>query len=191
MKKTTGQLILQLRKEMNLTQKQLADTLCISDKTVSKWERDMGLPDISLIDPLAKALCVDQSRLLAGELGQNHADIGNMKRLHFYLCPHCGNLLTSTTHSTLSCCGRPLTPLEAQPCDPDHAPQITQVEYDDFITFSHPMSKDHFISFVAWVTDDRVLLVKLYPEQNAQVRFAQMRRGKLYFYCTRHGLFVK
>ncbi len=52
----TGKFILALRKEKNLTQLQLADILGISDKTISKWERGAGLPDVSLMVPLCEAL---------------------------------------------------------------------------------------------------------------------------------------
>lgn len=50
------------------------------------------------------------------------------------------------------------------------------------------MTKAHFISFIAYVSYDRVLLVKLYPEQNAEVRLSKMSKGSIYAYCTQHGL---
>jgi desulfoferrodoxin (superoxide reductase-like protein) len=62
---------------------------------------------------------------------------------------------------------------------------------DYYITFEHEMSKAHYISFVAYVACDRVLMVKLYPEQSAAVRFPQMYGGKLYAYCNQHGLWRK
>ncbi len=45
----TGTVIKQLREKQNLTQAMLADMICVSDKTVSKWETGKGLPDISLL----------------------------------------------------------------------------------------------------------------------------------------------
>ena len=63
----TGTLISQKRKELGLTQKDLADQLCISDRTVSKWERGVGFPDISLIEPLSDALNLTVLELLHGE----------------------------------------------------------------------------------------------------------------------------
>lgn len=68
----TGNLISLRRKELGLTQKELADSLCISDRTVSKWERGAGFPDISLIEPLADALKLSVVELLHGEI-QNTA----------------------------------------------------------------------------------------------------------------------
>lgn len=53
---------------------------------------------------------------------------------------------------------------------------------------SHDMTKTHYISFVAYVEYDRVLFIKLYPEQNAEVRFPRTHDGKLYAYCNEHGL---
>ena len=52
----TGKFISTLRKERELTQIQLADIIGISDKTISKWERGAGLPDVSLMMPLCAAL---------------------------------------------------------------------------------------------------------------------------------------
>ena len=63
------------------------------------------------------------------------------------------------------------------------------LENDFYIEFNHEMTKEHFISFVAYVGYDRILTVRLYPEQSATVRFPKMYRGKLYFYCSNHGLF--
>ena len=71
----TGALIAQLRKERNLTQKQLADQLHISDRTISKWERGAGFPDVSLLEPLADALGCSVVSLLEGRLVEEPAEI--------------------------------------------------------------------------------------------------------------------
>ena len=63
----TGVLIAQARKNKNLTQKQLAEALHISDRTVSKWERGAGFPDVSLLEPLSDALDLSVTALLRGE----------------------------------------------------------------------------------------------------------------------------
>ena len=63
----TGALIARRRKEKGLTQKELAERLHISDRTVSKWERSAGFPDISLLAPLADALDLSVAGLLRGE----------------------------------------------------------------------------------------------------------------------------
>lgn len=63
----TGALIAQIRKENGLTQKQLADKIGVSNATISKWETAKGFPDISLLEPLADALNISVSEILAGE----------------------------------------------------------------------------------------------------------------------------
>ena len=185
-----GKLILSLRKEKNMTQKQLADILNISDKTISKWERGLGCPDVSLLHELSKALEVNIDKILLGNLEPNDADGGNMKKIKFYVCPNCGNILTSTGEAEISCCGRKLMPLIPKPADEMHRLTVEEIENDYYITFNHDMTKNHYINFVACVGYDRILLIKLYPEQGGEVRFPKMHRGKIYFCCSNHGLWV-
>ncbi len=185
---TTGSIIRSIRQEKGLTQQQLADILRVSDKTISKWERDQGLPDVSLVEALSRALEVDMSGMLRGQLDVNDNDGGNMKRLKFYLCPTCGNILTSTGNADLACCGRTLEALEEQPCDESHTLTIEAIEEDFYITFPHEMTKQHYLVFIAYVSYDRMILVRLYPEQGSEVRFPRMHGGKFYFACNQHGL---
>ena len=182
-----GQLISQLRREKDMTQKDLADRLGISNKTVSKWENGLGCPDLSLWEELSAVLGADVRKLLRGELTPNRPDAGRMDRVKFYVCPVCGNVLTSTGGAELSCCGRPLEPLCAQ-TEGDHAPTVEELDLEYYVTFDHPMTKAHFIRFAAYVTDDRYLLVRLYPEQSAALRLPMLRRGTLYVCCSRDGL---
>lgn len=184
----TGKLILKLRREKGMTQKELADALHLSDKTVSKWERGQGCPDISLLEGLSRVLGVNTESLLQGDMDPNNMDGGNMKRIKFYVCPDCGNVLTATAPAELSCCGRKLSPLAAKPADDRHRPAVELVENDYYAVFNHPMTKEHYFAFAAWVTCDQFLLMRLYPEQAAELRFPQIKRGKLYFYCSRDGL---
>lgn len=186
----TGALLRQLRGEQNLTQKELADRIGVSDKAVSKWERGAGLPDVSLVGVLAQTLGVPAERLLAGELAPNTFDGGNMKRLAFYRCPTCGNVLTATTASAVSCCGRTLEAMQAQPCDDAHRPQSELIENEWFLTLPHEMTKAHHLLFAAAVGYDRLYLIRLYPEQDAAVRLPRIGRGKLFIGCSRDGLFV-
>lgn len=183
-----GKLLYDLRKEKRMTQKEIADKMNISDKTVSKWERGLGCPDISLLSELSDIFGVNIEKILQGDLSINDTDGGNMKRIKFYVCPACGNIITSTGLGEISCCGRKLESLQVQEINEEHNLQTTQVENDYYITFNHEMTKEHYISFVAYVMFDRVHLVKLYPEQNAEVRIPIMRKGNLYFYCSKHGL---
>jgi len=185
----TGSTIRQLREKRKLTQAGLAEQIGVSSKTISKWETAKGLPDISLLEPLSQALGISVIELMNGEHITNRNVSANMLRMKFYVCPICGNILHSTGSAVISCCGVTLPPLEAEEPDDDHAITIQQVEDEHFITIHHPMTKDHFISFVAFVTSDRVQLVKLYPEGNAQTRLQLRGFGKIYYCCNRHGLF--
>ena len=174
-----------------MTQSELAEKIGVSSKTVSKWETAKGLPDISLLQPLAQALGISVIELMNGEHIINRNISGNMLRSKFYVCPVCGNILHSTGNSLISCCGITLPALDAEEADDDHAVSIQSVEDEHFVTFSHPMTKQHYISFVAYVTSDRIQMVKLYPEGNAETRLHLRGFGMLYWYCNHHGLFKK
>ena len=190
-----GSLIFQLRKEKNLTQKQLGEKLGLSDKTISKWERGLGCPDISLLRDISKIFNVNIEKILLGDLQENDINGGNMKRIKFYVCPNCGNVINSTGDGDFSCCGRKLEALVPKVMNENHSINIEEVENDYYVEINHEMTKDHFISFVAYVTYDRVLLIKLYPEQSPTVRFPRLcgkfERGKFYMYCNQHGLLMK
>lgn len=183
-----GALIRRLRKEKGMTQAALAEKIGVTDKAVSKWERGLGCPDISLIRSLSEVFSVETGVFLGDGLKENRKDVGNMRRLQFYLCPLCGNLITATGGGERSCCGRPLAPMKAEAADAEHMPSVEPMDGELYITFPHEMSKEHFISFAAWVSYDRVMLVKLYPEQDAALHMPFIRRGKLLFHCSRHGL---
>lgn len=189
--KKSGALIRSLRLNKNMTQSALAEKLGISVQAVSKWERGLGYPDVSLINELSAILGVDAKGLLCGELSENAYDSGNMKRIKFFVCPECGAVFTGTGNAEFSCCGRKLEPLKAQKADGEHALNIERTDGGIYLTFSHGMEKEHFISFVAYVNCDRVMLVRLYPEQNPEVLLPALYGGEYYFCCTKHGLFVK
>lgn len=183
-----GALIRRLRKERGLTQRQLAAQLCVTDKAVSKWERGLGCPDVSILQSLAQVFRIEVESLLGGGLPPRKADGGNMKRVRFYCCPECGNILTSTGASELSCCGRRLEAMTPAKADAAHTPVIESVEDEWYLSFAHEMTKAHHLRFVAWLSYDRLLLVRLYPEGDAALRLPQLRRGKLLMNCTQHGL---
>ena len=184
-----GKLIYTLRTEKGMTQKSLAHAMNISDRTISKWERGIGCPDVSLLQELSDVLGVNIENILLGDLEPNEKDGGNMKRIKFYMCPVCGNVITGTGMAEISCCGRKLNPLEARPADLSHRVSAEEVEGDYYITLEHGMEKQHYITFMAYAAWDRVLLIKLYPEQAAQARFPRTHHGMLYICCSSHGLF--
>lgn len=177
-----------LREKKGLTQNQLAQILNVSDKAVSKWETAKGLPDITLIEPLAAALGVSVPELMSGEKVTNNNASANLLRAKFYVCPVCGNVIYASGDALISCCGITLPALEASEPDGEHEVKIETVEDESFITVSHSMTKQHYISFAAFSTSDRIQLVKFYPEGNAETRMNLRGGGYLYVYCNRHGL---
>lgn len=185
----TGSTIKKLREDKGITQNELAQILNVSDKTVSKWETGKGYPDITLIEPICKALNVSVMELISGDEIKNKNRSFNMKRSLFYVCPVCGNVLLSTGEAVVCCHGITLPPLEAEESDENHKIYVETVEDEYYVTISHEMSKEHYISFLAAVTDSGVMITKLYPEGNAEARFKINRTYAVYAYCNRHGLF--
>jgi transcriptional regulator with XRE-family HTH domain/desulfoferrodoxin (superoxide reductase-like protein) len=186
-----GQLILRLRKEKGLTQQLLADNLNVSNKAVSKWERGLGCPDITLLPGIARFFGVELERILDGELSENALDGGSLKKISFYRCGTCGNILTTTLPASLSCCGKRLNPMVACKAPQEEKLSVEYIETDYFISSNHQMTKDHYVSFVALVTGDSVMIRKLYPEWDLQTRIPRFGHGFLYWYCVKHGLFYQ
>lgn len=184
-----GNVISQLRKEKGLTQQQIADMLGITNKTVSKWECGQGCPDITLINELSKILGTDIERLLEGNLKINKTDVGKMDKAKFYVCPKCKNIVVSTSDADVSCCGRKAERLKSCYCDEMHEITVAESDGDYYITLNHEMLKEHYIMFAALVYYDSVLIVRMYPEQDAAFRIPVIKRGgSLYIYCSNHGL---
>lgn len=184
----TGNTIKQLREQKRMTQAELAEKIDVSSKTISKWETAKGLPDISLLEPLSAALGVSVLELMNGDAVINQNKSANMLRSKIYVCPICGNVIHTLGETVVSCCGVSLPALEAEEMDEHHVVEMEQVEDETYITVKHPMTKSHYISFLAYVTHDKFLMVKLYPEGEAACRFRFRGRGYLYCYCNRHGL---
>ena len=186
-----GELIRKLRYEKHMTQKQLAEILNISDKTVSKWERGMGYPDVLLISKLSQILDVDMQVLLSGELHGNELLSGNMKNMIFYVCPYCGNLITSMVETKITCCGRKLKSISPIKAEMEDKLLVERIENDYYISSTHEMNKDHYITFVALISSDTIMFKKLYPEWDLQLRIPIFAHGKLVWYCSRHGLYYQ
>lgn len=184
-----GEVIKALREKKKMTQAEFAEKVGVTDKAVSKWETGRGLPDITLIEPIAKVLGLSVGELFAGEQIINENAASNMKKSRLYVCPICGNLILSAGDAALSCCGVKLPPLEAEEPDAGHQIRIETIEGELYVRVEHPMTKDHHISFIVYRTGDRIETVKLYPEGNAECRFFRRGRGEILAYCNRHGLF--
>lgn len=184
----TGRLIRILRLEQGLTQRALAEKLQLSDKTISKWERGLGIPDVSLLAELSRILGADIGSILSGSLSPNETEVGNMKNTRYFVCPVCGGAALATGNASLSCCGRTLAPLPMQKAAPQQKLQVEAVEDEWYITGDHPMEKDNYIAFVAFQTGEKVEFVRQYPEWNLQLRIKRRGHGKLIWYSTSLGL---
>ena len=185
----TGAVIRTLRERLGMTQAELAEKICVSDKTVSKWETGRGFPDVSLLEPLGSALQVSVQELLCGQAVMNTNRSSNMMKSRFYVCPVCGNVLFARGDAVVSCCGIQLPVLEGEDPDPAHMLEVQKSEDEILVTAKHSMSKDHFLSFVAYMTTDRCEIRALYPEGSADTRFFYRGSGWLFCWCNRHGLF--
>lgn len=185
----TGAAIRQLRERRGLKQVDLAARLAVSDKAVSKWETGKGYPDITLLEPLSHTLGVSIAELLSGNTVENTNVSANMTRCKFFVCPVCGNAMMATGEASISCHGVELFPLEAEKPDEGHAAIVQRVEDELYARIEHPMTKRHYITFMAAVSPARVQLVKTYPESSAEARFKIDQVSAVYFYCNKDGLF--
>lgn len=186
-----GEIIYNFRTEKKLTQKQLADAMHISDKTVSKWERGAGCPDVSLLPELCRFLGVNLEDMLSGELDKNDIVGGNMKKTVFYVCPECGNIISATAEANISCCGKKTRMLEPKKAEDEEKLKVELIDNEYYISSDHEMTKQHYITFAALLTGDSLIMKKQYPEWDLQVRIPRTAHGKLVWYCNQHGLFYQ
>lgn len=185
----TGAVIKELREKYHLTQAELAEKLNVSDKTVSKWETAKGYPDISLLEPIARIFSISVTELISGNAVSNVNVSANMMRSKFYVCPVCGNSIHSMGDAVIQCHGLILTPCQAEETDENHMIFIERVEDEYYVRVEHDMTKQHYISFIAALSPDKLQMVKLYPEGNAEARFKINGVKKILFYCNRDGMF--
>lgn len=185
----TGAVIKELREKNRMTQAELAEKLCVSDKTISKWETAKGYPDISLLEPIAKVFGISITELISGNAVSNVNVSANMLRSKFYVCPVCGNVIHSMGEAVLHCHGITLTPCQAEETDENHMIFIERVEDEYFVRIEHDMTKQHYISFIVGLSSDKIQMIKLYPEGNAEGRIKINGVKKILFYCNKDGLF--
>ena len=185
----TGAVIKELREKNNLTQAQLAGILNVSDKTVSKWETGKGYPDITLLEPIAAAFHVSIAELISGNTISNMNVSSNVMRSKIYVCPVCGNVIYGMGEAVIHCHGVSLTPCEMEETNESHKIFIERSDDEYYVQIEHDMTKKHYISFIAAVSSDKIQMVKLYPEGNAEARFKISGVKKILFYCNKDGLF--
>ena len=185
----TGTVIKELREKYQLTQAEFAAKLNVSDKTVSKWETAKGYPDISLLEPIAQIFNISVTELISGNSVSNGNISANMLRSKFYVCPVCGNSIHSMGEAVIQCHGIMLTPCQAEETDETHMIFIERVEDEYYVRIEHDMTKQHYISFIAALSSDKLQMIKLYPEGNAEARIKINGVKKILFYCNKDGLF--
>ena len=185
----TGAVIRELREKYHLTQAELADKLNVSDKAISKWETAKGYPDITLLEPIAKIFGISVTELISGNAIRNVNVSANMMRSKFYVCPVCGNILHSMGEAVIQCHGIVLTPCQEEETDEKHMIFIERVEDEYYIRVEHDMTKQHYISFIAALSAEKLQMIKLYPEGNAEARIKINGVKKIMFYCNRDGMF--
>ena len=142
-----------------------------------------------MIARLADILGVNERSLLDGSLTENKAESGNIQRTKFFVCPCCGSFLQGIGNAQIVCCGKTLQPLQMNKADEIHTCTITEIENDFYLEFPHEMRKGHYIQFLSYIGFDRVLTVRLYPEQDCAVRIPKAYGGRIVYYCNQHGLF--
>ena len=142
----TGKIIKELREKKGLTQLELANVIGVSDKAISKWETSKGLPDITLIEPLAKALNISIIELISGDYVINNNKASNIEKSKLYVCPICGNIIHSMGKTVITCCGIVLPELEAEEVNDTHKINIKNIEDELLIRINHEMTKEHLRS---------------------------------------------
>ena len=116
--------------------------------------------------------------------------------VRFYKCPICGNIigLIDGDMEHIRCCGTNMEEMIANTTDAaveKHVPVYEHVDGELVVKVGevdHPMTKEHYIMWIAQVTDNRTTRVRLYPEQGTETRFPYIKGSVIYAYCNLHGL---
>lgn len=119
-----------------------------------------------------------------------------MSIVDFYRCEKCGNVvaLIKKGGGTLKCCGQAMTKLEANSTDAakeKHVPVVVKKDGKIQVTVGstlHPMQPEHYIEWIALVTDDQVEFKFLKPGEKPEAVFTEVKNGAAYAYCNLHGL---
>lgn len=121
------------------------------------------------------------------------------ENLNFYRCPICGNIveLIDGNMDRIICCGKSMIKMIANTTDAvveKHVPIYERVDNEIVVKVGeveHPMEEEHYIMWIAQVSKDKVVRVKLHPESKIEVRFPYISDSVLYAYCNKHGLWKK
>ena len=119
-----------------------------------------------------------------------------MEKLIIKKCSKCGAMVEvlkdcSCDNCGIVCCGEKMEEIIPNSMDAvaeKHIPTYEKVEDEIFVKVNHVMEKEHYIEWIALVTDNKEHTINLYPEQNAEARFPYIPGATLYAYCNKHGL---
>lgn len=141
------------------------------------------------MDVIAKTFDISITELISGNIINNGNVSANMMCSKFYVCPVCGNIIHCMGEAVIQCHGLQLVPYQAEEVDEDHSILIERVDDEYYVRIEHEMTKQHYISFIAALSSDKLQMIKLYPEGNAEGRFKMKGVKKILFYCRKDGLF--
>ena len=118
------------------------------------------------------------------------------KELIIKKCTKCGAIVKVIEDCTcdncgIMCCGEQMQTLIPNSVDAafeKHVPSYEKMDDGIFVTVNHVMEKEHFIEWIALVSENKECFVTLYPEQNAECHLPYIPGSKLYAYCNKHGL---
>ena len=118
------------------------------------------------------------------------------ENVKFYVCPICGNIVgvINGDMNRVKCCGVSMEIMTANTTDASVEKHVPVYEISDgellvkVGSVEHPMEKEHYIMWIAQVTENRTTRVRLYPEQATETRFQYIKGATLYAYCNKHGL---
>ncbi len=118
------------------------------------------------------------------------------ENVRFYKCPICGNVigLINGDSKHITCCGKEMIAMTGNECDgatEKHVPVCEKVG-DEIVVkvgeVEHPMEEDHYITWIAQVTDKQTTRVRLNPGQSTETKFKYIPNSIIYAYCNKHGL---
>lgn len=122
-----------------------------------------------------------------------------MANINIYRCNVCGNLVFQIKDGggTLTCCGQEMVKLEANTTDASlekHVPAIVKEDGKLKVTIGsvlHPSLPEHYIEWIALVTEDKIQLAYLQPGEEPRAEFDEVDHGTVFEYCNLHGLWKK
>jgi len=169
------------RRSHKMTQKEFAERIRVSDKTVSAWERGDRHISAEMLTKVLRNFDIspDDFFLTEEEISDD---------FHFYICPKCDNIAIMHKKSKIFCCGIEMQKVQWNPSENSISAK-TKIKNDFlYATFMHEMNYNHYIQFVALVKKNGFEIYVMNPGDSPEVCFNFRKRGRLFAYCNVHGL---